>query len=85
MDNFGNLLTNAGLHLQAVSVTQEAERIFRKLAAADPGRYEWGLAFLLSNLGSRLARLGAAGGGASPDRGSDPHPATAGSRRPGRE
>ena len=58
MDNFGNLLANAGLHLQAVSVTQEAERIFRQLAAADPGRYERGLALLLSNVGSRLGRWG---------------------------
>jgi tetratricopeptide (TPR) repeat protein len=58
MNNFGRLLTNAGLRLQAVSVTQEAERIFRQLAAADPGRYERGLALLLANLGARLARLG---------------------------
>jgi tetratricopeptide (TPR) repeat protein len=58
MDKFGNLLANAGRHLQAVSVTQEAERIFRQLAAADPGRYEWGLAFLLANLGSRLGQQG---------------------------
>jgi tetratricopeptide (TPR) repeat protein len=58
MDRFGHLLTNAGRRLQALSVTETAVEIFRDLAAADPGRYERGLAFLLNNLGSRLAPMG---------------------------
>lgn len=64
LDNLGARLTNLSLVRQiqpsaaAVDYTEEAVRIFRRLAAANPGRFERDFARGLGNLAARLMDVG---------------------------
>jgi len=51
-------LGNAGLHQQALTPTEEATGIYRRLAEANPAAYLPDLAMSLNNLGIRLSELG---------------------------
>ncbi|MDQ3988330.1 MAG: tetratricopeptide repeat protein [Actinomycetota bacterium] len=51
-------LGNAGLHQQALTPTEDATGIYRRLAEANPAAYLPGLAASLNNLGIRLSDVG---------------------------
>src|SRR5205823_3660573 len=51
-------LANAGLHDQALTATEEAVAVCRRLAAANPAAFEPNLATALTNLAVRLSNLG---------------------------
>lgn len=55
--DLGEQLAELGRHGEALTATEQAVEIFRRLAASHPDEYETSLATALSNLGTRLAEL----------------------------
>ena len=58
LNNLGNRLSELGRREAALGPAEEAVKIRRKLAAANPDAYEPDLATALNNLGNRLSELG---------------------------
>ncbi|MGH8544645.1 MAG: tetratricopeptide repeat protein, partial [Gammaproteobacteria bacterium] len=54
----GNCAANAGQRAQALDATADAVKVYRQLAAQDPGKYLGNLAFELCNLSAAYANLG---------------------------